>query len=143
MSQANVVDRIRIEDFEKYHAASLRKPPPPVTVKEVVITMLVATVMAPFLFTTFFVIPMIGQVSVGLAAFVTALYLWFRKSIIIALTILVSGGSFASLMFMSIQSIKYRIDVTMFVLIALGIPMTTLLTVIVAMRVWEIRGGAE
>jgi len=143
MSQAHVVDRIRIEDFEKYHAASLRKPPPPVTVKEVVITMLVATVMAPFLFTTFFVIPMIGQVSVGLAAFVTALYLWFRKSIIIALTIIASGGFFASLMFMSIQSIKYRIDVTMFVLIALGIPMTTLLTVIVAMRVWEIRGGAE
>lgn len=143
MSQAAVVDRIRIEDFEKFHARKLRKPPPPVTVKEVVITMLVATVMAPFLFTTFFVIPMIGQVSVGLAAFVTALYLWFRKSIIIALTILVSGGFFASLMFMSIQSIKYRIDVTMFVLIALGIPMTTLLTVIVAMRVWEIRGGAE
>ena len=143
MAQAQVVDRIRIEDFEKFHAPSLRKPPPPVTVKEVVITMLVATLMAPFLFTTFFVIPMIGQISVGLAAFVTALYLWARKSIIIALTILASAGLFSSLMFMSIQSIKYRIDVTMFVLIALGIPMTTLLTVIVAMRVWDLRGGAE
>jgi hypothetical protein len=99
--------------------------------------------MAPFLFTTFFVIPMIGQISVGLAGVVTALYLWARKSIIIALTILASAGLFSSLMFMSIQSIKYRIDVTMFVLIALGIPMTTLLTVIVAMRVWELRGGAE
>ena len=138
-----VDDTVKALQQAALYAASLRKPPPPVTVKEVVITMLVATVMAPFLFTTFFVIPMIGQVSVGLAAFVTALYLWFRKSIIIALTILVSGGFFASLMFMSIQSIKYRIDVTMFVLIALGIPMTTLLTVIVAMRVWEIRGGAE
>ncbi len=143
MLQAQVVDRIRIEDFEKFHARRLRKPPPPVTVKEVVITMLVATVMAPFLFTTFLVSPMIGQVSVGLAAFLTALYLWFRRSVIIAVTILVSGGFFASLMFMSIQSIKYRIDVTMFVLIALGIPMTTLLTFIVAMRIWELRGGAE
>ena len=143
MSQAQVVDRIRIEDFEKFHAANLRKPPPPVTVKEVVITMLVATVMAPFLFTTFFVIPMIGQISVGLLGFVTALYLWSRKSFIIALTILASGGLFCSLMFMSIQTIKYRIDVTMFVLIALGIPMTTLLTFLVAMRVWELRGGLE
>jgi hypothetical protein len=143
MSQVQVVDRIRIEDFEKFHAPRLRKPPPPVTVKEVVITMLIATAMAPFLFTTFFVIPMIGQISVGLAGVVTALYLWARKSIIIALTILASAGLFSSLMFMSIQSIKYRIDVTMFVLIALGIPMTTLLTVIVAMRVWELRGGAE
>jgi hypothetical protein len=86
---------------------------------------------------------MIGQVSVGLAAFVTALYLWARKSIIIALTILGSAGLFSSIMFMSIQSIKYRIDVTMFVLIALGIPMTTLLTLLVAMRVWDLRGGAE
>ena len=143
MSQAHIVDRIRIEDFEKFHAPRLRKPPPPVTFKEVVITMLVATVMAPFLFTTFFVIPMIGQISVGLAGFMTVLYLWARKSIIIALAILASCGFFSSLMFMSIQSIKYRIDVTMFVLIALGIPMTTLLTVIVAMRVWELRGGAE
>jgi hypothetical protein len=143
MLQAKVVDRIRIEDFESFHASKLRRPPPAVTVKEVVITMMIATVMAPFLFTTFFVIPMIGQISVGLAAFVTALYLWFRKSVVIALTILASGGFFASLMFMSIQSIKYRIDVTMFVLIALGVPMTTLLTFIVAMRVWDLRGGAE
>jgi hypothetical protein len=143
MSQAHVVDRIRIEDFEKFHAASLRKTPPPVTVKEVVVTMAICTVMAPFLFTTFFVIPMIGQISVGLAGFIAALYLWSRKSIVIGLTILASGGLFSSLMFMSIQSIKYRIDVTMFVLIALGIPMTTLLTIFVAMRVWELRGGAE
>lgn len=143
MAQAHVVDRIRIEDFEKFHAPRLRKAPPPVTVKEVVLTVLVCTIMAPFLFTTFFVIPMIGQISVGLLGFVTALYLWSRRSLIIALTILASGGLFCSLMFMSIQTIKYRIDVTMFVLIALGIPMTTLLTVIVAMRVWELRGGLE
>jgi hypothetical protein len=143
MSQAQVVERIRIEDFEKFHAPRLRKAPPAVSVKEVVVTLLVSMVVAPFIFTTFFVIPMIGQISVGLAAFVTALYLWSRKSIVIALTILASGGLFSSLMFMSIQSIKYRIDVTMFILIALGIPITTLLTIFVAMRVWDLRGGAQ
>jgi len=143
MAQVSVVDRIRIEDFERFHAPRFRKAPPPVTLKEIALTFLVCMVMAPFVFTTFFVIPMIGQISVGFAGFVTALYLWSRKSIVIALTILASGGLFASIMFMSIQSIKYRIDVTMFVLIALGIPMTTLLTVIVAMRVWDLRGGAE
>jgi hypothetical protein len=52
MSQARVVDRIRIEDFEKFHAPRFRKAPPPVTFKEVVVTILVCTVMAPFLFTT-------------------------------------------------------------------------------------------
>lgn len=143
MSQARVVDRIRIEDFEKFHAPRFRKAPPPVTFKEVVVTILVCTVMAPFLFTTFFVIPMIGQISVGLAGAMTAMYLWSRKSIVIALTILASGGVLSSIAFMSIQSIKHRIDVTMFILIALGIPMTTLLTVFVSMKVWELRGGGE
>jgi hypothetical protein len=143
MSQANVVDRIRIEDFERFHAPSLRKPAPPVSLKEIVVTAIVCTVMAPFLFTTFFVIPMMGQVTVGLAAFVSALYLWFRKSIVIALTVLGCGGLLSSIAFMSIQSIKYRIDVTMFILIALGIPVTFIFTVFVGMKVWELRGGAE
>jgi hypothetical protein len=49
----------------------------------------------------------------------------------------------SSMLFMSIQSIKYRIDVTMFVLIALGIPMTFMYTVFVGMKVWELRGGDE
>jgi hypothetical protein len=143
MSQAHAVNRIRIEDFEKFHAASFRKTPPPVSLKEVVVTVLVSTFMAPFLFATFFVIPMMGQVTVGLAAFVTALYLWSRKSLVIALTVLASAAMLSSILFMSIQSIKYRIDVTMFVLIALGIPMTFMYTVFIGMKVWELRGGDE
>lgn len=143
MAQAHVVDRIKIEDFEKFHAASFRRTPPPVSIKEIVVTVMVATIMAPFLFTTFFVIPMMGQITVGLAAFVTALYLWSRKSLVIALTVLASAAMFSSILFMSIQSIKYRIDVTMFVLIALGIPMTFMYTVFVGMKVWELRGGDE
>lgn len=143
MAQAHVVDRIRIEDFEKFHAARFRKDPPPVSLKEIVVTILVGTIMAPFLFTTFFVIPMMGQITVGFAAFITALYLWSRKSLIIALTVLASAAMFSSVLFMSIQSIKYRIDVTMFVLIALGIPMTVMYTVFVAMKVWQLRGGEE
>ncbi|MEY4667904.1 MAG: hypothetical protein RL518_603 [Pseudomonadota bacterium] len=143
MSQTHVVDRIRIEDFERYHAPRFRMAPPPVSIKEVIVTMLICTVMAPFLFTTFFVIPMMGQVTVGLAGFVTALYLWFRKSFVIALTVLASAGILSTIAFMSIQSIKYRIDVTMFILIALGIPMTFIFTVFVGMKVWELRGGGE
>lgn len=143
MAQAHVVDRIRIEDFEKFHAASLRKTPPPVSLKEIVGTVLIAAVISPFLFTTFFVIPMMGQVTVGLAAFVTALYLWSRKSIVIALTVLASSALLSSILFMSIQSIKHRIDVTMFILIALGIPMTFIYTVFIAMKVWQLRGGEE
>lgn len=143
MAQAQAVDRIKIEDFEKFHAASCRKAPPPVSLKELVATVLVSVIMAPFLFATFFVIPMMGQVTVGLAAFVTALYLWSRKSIVIVLTVLASSALLSSILFMSIQSIKYRIDVTMFVLIALGIPMTFMYTVFVGMKVWQLRGGEE
>jgi hypothetical protein len=100
-------------------------------------------VIAPFLYATFFLIPMMGQVTVGFAGLITALYLFFRRSIVIAMTVVGSAAMLSTIFFMTIQSMKYRLDVTLFVLIALGIPVTLIFTTFVAMKIWEIRGGAE
>lgn len=143
MTQAQVMNQIRIEDFERYHARRMRKAPPPLSLKEVVVTFVVCVAMAPFLYATFFLIPMMGQVTVGFFGFVTALYLFFRRSIVIALTVLATGGLLASIFFMTIQSVKYRLEVPLFILIALGIPVTLIFTTFVAMRIWELRGGGE
>ena len=137
------VNRIRIDDFEKFHAARARTVPPAASLREVLATIAISCFVSPFIFTTFFVIPMMGQITVGFAACITALYLLFRRSLVIALTTVVTGAVLSSVAFMSIQSIKYRLDVTMFVLIALGIPVTLMYSVFVAMRIWELRGGAE
>jgi len=143
MEQTAAMDRIRIADFEKFHAARVRVVSPPVSSREVLVTLAVSLLVSPFMFTAFFVIPMMGQITVGFAAFVTALYIWFRRSLVIAFTVLTSGALLSSLAFMSIQSIKYRLDVTMFVLIALGIPVTVMYSVFVGTKIWELRGGAE
>lgn len=143
MEQTATMNQIRIDDFEKFHRPKLQKAPPRVTLKELAITVAVGVFVAPFFFAAFFVIPMMGQISVGLAAFVTALYLFYRRSFIVAGTILLTAVMLSSIAFMSIQSIKYRLDVTMFVLIALGIPVSFIYTGFVGMRIWDIRGGGD
>jgi hypothetical protein len=143
MTQAQVVNQIRIEDFERYHARRQRKAPPRLTLKEVIVTMAISLAIAPFMYATFFLIPMMGQVTVGFAGFITALYLFFRRSIVVALAVIVSAGFLSSIFFMTIQSVKYRLEVPLFILIALGIPMTLIYTTFVGMKIWEIRGGDE
>lgn len=143
MAQAPTMNQIRIEDFERYHAPRVRKSPPPVTLKEVVVTALIPVVVVPFMYVVFFCIPMIGVVTVGFSLFVTTLYLFFRRSIIILGAALLSSGILAGLFFTFIQSLKYRMDVTLFVLIALGIPVCLMYTTFVGMKIWEIRGGGE
>lgn len=143
MIEAQVMNQIGIEDFERFHAKRLRKVPPPVSLKEVVLTAVLAVFVVPFMYVTFMCIPMMGVVTVGFSLFITALYLFFRRSLLILAVSLLSSGTLVGLFFVFVQSVKYRMDVTLFVLIALGIPVTIIYTTFVGMRIWEIRGGAE
>lgn len=137
------MSKISLDAFEKFHAPRVRKTPPPVTIKELLKVMLLSLVVSPFIFSTFFLIPMMGQVTVGLAAFVTALYLFFRRSLLVAGTVLMSASMLSSVAFMSIQSIKNQLDVTLFILTALGIPVCAIYTVYVGTKIWDIRGEKE
>ena len=143
MAQATTMNQIRIEDFEKYHASRMRRPQPRASLKEVLSAVLLATIVSPFMYVIFFCIPIIGIVTVGFAGFVTTLYLFFRRSIVLWLTTILTCGALAGIFFSVIQSVKYRLDVTLFVLIALGIPVTLIFTTFVGMKIWEIRGGGE
>ena len=135
--------KISLDEFEKFHAPRVRKAPPPVTIKELVQVLLLAVVVSPFIFSTFFIIPMMGQVTVGVAGLVTALYLYFRKSILVAGTVLATAVILLSIAFMTIQSIKNDLDVTLFILTALGIPVCAIYTVFVGTKIWDIRGEKE
>lgn len=135
--------KITLDQFEKFHAPSLRRSPPRVTVKEVMGTALVSCITAPFFFTTFFCIPMMGQVTVGFAALLTVLYLFYRRSFVIVATILVMAIILSSGLFASIQTVKNKLDVTLFFLIALGIPVSAMYSMFIGMKIWELRGGGE
>ncbi len=143
MGQAIVAPHIRLDDFEKFHVSRRVRKSYPVTLREILITLLVSLACAPFFFATFFLIPMIGQISVGLAAFLTALYLWFRRSVIVAAVALAGSVIFSGLMFGFIQSIKRNLEVPLFILIALGIPVTAMYCIFISGRIWVLRGGVD
>jgi hypothetical protein len=143
MAQAVQMAKITLNEFEKFHAPRFRRPPPRATIREVAGTAGVCLVTAPFFFATFFCIPMMGQVTVGFAAFLTAIYLYYRRSPIILVTILVMAVLICGGVFGSIQSVKNKLDVTLFFLIALGIPVSAMYSMFVGMKIWELRGGGE
>lgn len=143
MGQAFVAPHIRLDDFEKFHVRQRVRKVPPVTVREILITLAVSLLCAPFFFATFFLIPMMGQITVGLAALLTALYLWFRRSVVVAAVVITGSGIFSGLMFGFIQSIKTRLEVPLFILIALGIPVTAMYCIFIAGRIWILRGGVD
>ncbi len=143
MGQAIVAPHIRLEDFEKFHVRQRVRKSPPVTLREIFITLSVSLACAPFFFATFFLIPMMGQITVGLAALLTALYLWFRRSVIVAAVAITGSAIFSGLMFGFIQSVKTRLDVPLFILIALGIPVTAMYCIFIAGRIWVLRGGVD
>jgi hypothetical protein len=143
MEYSLVAPHIRLEDFEKFHFQQRVHNVPPVTMREVFWTIAVSLVCSPFFFATFFLIPMMGQITVGFAVLLTALYLWYRRSWVIA-GIAVGGGSlFAGFMFAFIQSIKNNLEIPLFILIALGIPVTIMYCLFVGSRIWVVRGGAD
>lgn len=143
MESAVSMTKVSLDEFERFHAPRVRKVPPPVTIKELAQIVLLSVVVAPFIFSTFFIIPMMGQVTVGVAGLVTALYLFFRRSLLVAATVLATATVLLSIAFMTIQSIKNDLDVTLFILTALGIPVCAMYTVFVGTKIWDLRGERE
>lgn len=143
MEHSIVAPHIRLDDFERFHERNSVRTPPPVTLRELAYTLVIALFLSPFFFATFFLIPMMGQISVGLAGFLTVLYLYYRRSILVAAVTLGAAAIFSGVTFATIQSIKNNLEVPLFILIALGIPVTALYCIFIAGRIWDIRGGAD
>jgi hypothetical protein len=143
MAQTLSVSKVSLRDFEKFHSR-LQSPTPPVpSLKELAFTVLTALVMTPFLYVTFFVIPLMGQVTVGLAALLTLAYLYYRRSLFVLIATLCGVTVFSLATFSTIQAIKYRLEIPLFIFLALGIPMSFAYCVFVGYRIWVVRGGAE
>jgi hypothetical protein len=134
---------VRLIDFERFHSAQIVLTQESPSVRELVITLLVTLGIAPFSFVTFFVIPMMGQITVGLSLFLTALYLYFRRSILVAGTAVVGAMFFWGLLFVTIQAIKQNLEVPLFFFTATGIPVCTAYCIFIGTRIWTIRGGVD
>lgn len=143
MGTIAVTPHIRLEEFENFHIRHRAKVQRAVTLRELGYTFITSILVSPFLLGTFFLIPMMGQISVGLAGLLTAIYLWYRRSLLVACVALSGSGIFSAFIFATIQGIKHNLEVPLFIIIALGIPVTTIYTIFIAARIWVIRGGID
>lgn len=109
--------------------------------RELLITIGVAFVVTPFFFVTFFVLPMMGQITVGFAAIITALYLFVRRSVLVTAAVLIGISIFSLAAFSSIQAIKYRLDIPLFICLTMGVPVTVGYCIFVSSRIWVLKGG--
>jgi len=134
---------ITLADFERRHAKSLRRSPARASFREAWVTLLISIVMTPFAFVTTLIIPIMGPVTVLLGLTLTALYLFYRRSIILASVAVLSSTLFWSVLFGTIQSYKNDLDVVLFFLTALGIPVTFIYCMFIGSQIWIIRGGAD
>jgi len=135
--------RTTLADFERYHAKTLRRPTKRASFREVITTLVASIVMTPFAFVTTLIIPIMGPVTVLLGLSLTAMYLFFRRSIVIASAAVLSSALFWSVLFGTIQSYKNDLDVVLFCLTALGIPVTFMYSMFIGAQIWIVRGGVE
>lgn len=143
MSSVAKMPKITLNEFEKFHRPKQRPASPKITLKEIGLTILITLIGLPFFLTTFFVIPMMGQVTVGLVALVTTLYLYFRRSVVI-LGIIAISVAIPSVTFLAvIPTVKNQMDLTLFILTALGIPVCAMYCMFIGTRIWDLLGGGE
>lgn len=137
------INRISVDDFEKFHAKQIVRIPERPTLRELVYTLLIALFMAPFTAVTFMVIPIMGQVTVFVSLSLTLLYLYFRRSFLVATAAGLASLIFWIAIFVSIQAIKNRLEVPLFFFTATGIPVSAMYSMFIGARIWIIRGGVE
>jgi len=145
MSAKNIAmsNLMRVSDFERYHGQQLVPVQVRPSLKELLITAAITLLIAPFSFVIFLVIPVMGVITVGFSFFLTCLYLYYRKSILVAATAFCCSVVFWGALFLSIQGIKNNLEVLLFFFTATGIPVSAMYCMFIGARIWSIRGGAE
>lgn len=111
--------------------------------REFLITFAITLGTALFSFVTFFVIPIMGQITVGLSLICALLYLYFRRSLLGALTVGVGAALFWSLLFLGIQGIKSNLEVPLFFFAATAIPVCVAYCIFIGTQIRTIRGGID
>lgn len=134
---------ISISDFEKFHAKRVVRAIPRLTLREVIASLSVAFVVTPFVFVTATIIPLMGIITAMLVILLTLIYLYSRRSIGAFCTVVAGALIFTQLTFATIQSVKYHLEVPLFILTALGIPVCFLYCIFISTRIWILRGGEQ
>jgi hypothetical protein len=135
--------QLQLSEFERFHREQLVPTQQRPALGELMLTAIVTLIMSPFGFVTFMVIPVMGQVTVGFALLLTALYLFYRRSLAVALVTIGCSVAFWLTLFLTIQAIKNHLEVLLFFFTATGIPVSAMYCMFIGTRIWSIRGGVD
>lgn len=135
------MSNITVRDFEKFHAKRFSPTIPRLTMREVLVSILVAFVVTPFMFVTASLVPLMGAISAMVAGVLTLYYLYSRRSVGAFVTVVGGVCIFTQLTFATIQSIKSHLEIPLFIFTALGIPVCFLYCIFISTRIWILHGG--
>lgn len=115
-------EKISLVDLERHHSDRISRAQPDASLQELWPTLTITMAIAAFSFATFFVIPMMGQITVSAAALLMLMYLYYRRSALVAETVGIGSLVFWVALFASIQVMKSNVEVPLFFFTATGIP---------------------
>jgi hypothetical protein len=125
-----------LDNLEKYYRTLPRPPVRPITLKEAILNVIFVLLCAPFLSAVFFVLPLIGQILVLCSFSITIWYFFARRSWLVVLSFLTGFFIFAIPTLATIQLIKNNLNLTLFFLLALGVPVSIFYICTMACRIW-------
>jgi len=111
--------------------------------RELLITFFGVVAITPFFLTTVFVLPIMGQIVGFVAAATTVMYMVARRSWLVAVTMIGGFGTFSILTLLVIQAVKTRVDIPLFIFLAMGVPILLIYSVILGAQIWALKGGGD
>ena len=129
---------MNLNQFENQQRKLLVRKPFPPDRKEIKYFFLITIITYPFLYAGLFMIPLIGQFLFLFALCITLLYLYVRKSLKLIAICVASNLIFLIPTIITIQSIsvKNRLDVILFFLMATCIPISIMYILVTSGLVW-------
>jgi hypothetical protein len=127
---------VTLSEYEAYHRARIPRISSSISLKEAISAAVITLAILPFWFMMFFNLPVIGQITVGFSLIMTTWFFIVRRSYALFGVVFASALLAAIILANSIQAIKYNIDLPMFLLMALGIPVSAIYCLFIGSRIW-------
>jgi hypothetical protein len=133
--------QVNLDEFERFHAQKLRVQPMRASWRELGWTVLVAIVVTPFFAALFLALPLIGQFVVGTAFLLTVYYMYLRRSILVLLSSCLGVTLFVTVAGSVMHGRRFHPGLPLLVLLGFGIPVAGAFCILVASRIWALKGG--
>lgn len=125
-----------LDSIEKSYRSRPKPPVRKLGLKECISIFSLVFVCAPFITAICLILPIMGQVVTILAVTMLGLYLYARRSWQMLFLVIFSYLVFLAPTLIFMQQLKYRLELVLFFLLAGGIPVSIIFTLVMAYKFW-------